>query len=189
MIAIDKYLVSEDLLDEQFVCDLNKCKGACCVEGDEGAYLTEDEADTLDDIYEDVKEFLTPEGRAAIEEQGKYVLNTEGAMRTTLIDGKACAYIRYENGISFCGIERAWEKGEVDFRKPVSCHLYPVRTKDLGDYQAVNYETWEICADACVLGQSLKVPVYKYLKEPLIRALGEEFYNTLEAADAYRNSK
>ena len=191
MIVIEKVLVSEDLLDQEFVCNLSACKGACCVEGDEGAILTQEEAGILKEVYHDVKEYLTEEGRNAIEEnQAYYTPDAKGNPKTTLIDGAACAYIRYENGIAFCGIERAWQDGKTWFRKPVSCHLYPVRTLELEDgFEAVNYERWEICKPACEFGKKNQVPVYKFLKEALIRKFGEDFYEALDAAAEYREEQ
>ncbi len=181
MIQIGKYLVSDELLEERFACDLGACHGACCVMGDDGAILKHEDSGILEDIYDEVAPYLTPEGRKAVEEQGHYVMNDEGQLRTPLIEGKACAYVQYKEGIALCGIELAWLEGRISYRKPVSCHLYPVRTKDLGEFEALNYERWEICAAACSKGDREGIPVYRFLKEALIRHCGEEFYEALDA--------
>lgn len=180
MIIIDDILISNDVFDKKFVCDLNACKGACCVEGDSGAPLEDEETGILDDIYEDVKPFLRPEGIKAIEEQGKYLIDSDGDMVTPLVNGKECAYVIFdEQGITKCGIEKAYEEGVVDFKKPISCHLFPIRIKKLTQGEAINYENIDICKPACACGKKLDVPVYRFLKEPLIRHYGEEFFDMM----------
>lgn len=184
MIAIDNKLISEELKDKHFVCDLAKCKGACCVEGDSGAPLEFDELDIMEDeeFLETVFPYITENGRKNIEEKGPFYLDEEvGQMKVSLKDDDACAFVNYENGIAYCGIEKAWLDKKVDFRKPVSCHLYPIRIQNLGEYEALNYEQWDICAPACNNGAKLEVPVYKFTKQALIRKYGEEFYNEMEA--------
>lgn len=185
MIAIENILISDDLADEYFVCDLNACKGGCCVHGEDGAPLTDEELTVLDDIFEDIKPYLTEKGIEAIEKNGKYYPNEEGAFRTTLIDGKDCAYVNFENGIAVCGIEKAHQDGVTDFQKPVSCHLYPVRIHAKEELEMVNYERWDICSAACSLGKKEQVPLYKFLKNALIRKYGKDFYEMLEAAINY----
>jgi hypothetical protein len=183
MLAIGDTLVSEDLIEKHFVCDLNACKGGCCVKGDYGAPLEKEELAILDDIYEDVKPFLSEEGIKSIEKQGKYVLYEKQEWVTPLIKGRECAYTIFENGIAKCGIEKAFYAGKVDFKKPVSCHLYPVRINKMkNSVEAVNYDRWSICKPACKLGDSLKVPLYKFLKESLTRKYGEVWYEQLELA-------
>ncbi|MDN5215402.1 DUF3109 family protein [Fulvivirgaceae bacterium BMA12] len=180
MILIEKTVISDDVKDKLFVCDLEKCKGACCVEGDLGAPLEDDELPILDDIYEKVKPYLSEAGNQAIEQQGKYILDEENEYSTPTINGKECAYAIYdEKGILKCGIELAYRDGKVPFQKPISCHLYPIRITRYDDYDAINYNQWHICSDACVLGESLNVPVYKFLKEPLIRKYGKNWYDEL----------
>ncbi len=180
MILIEKTVISDDIKDKLFVCDLEKCKGACCVEGDLGAPLEDDELPILEDIYEKVKPYLSEEGKQAIEQQGKYILDEENEYSTPTIDGKECAYAIYdEKGILKCGIELAYRDGKISFQKPISCHLYPIRITRYDDYDAINYNQWHICSDACVLGESLNVPVYKFLKEPLIRKYGKIWYDEL----------
>lgn len=180
MITIGKTVISDDVADKFFVCDLQKCKGACCVEGDAGAPLSEDELPILDKIFKKVKPYLTEEGKAAIEEQGKYVVDEDGEYSTPIIKGRECAYALYDQkGILKCAIEMAYYDGKVDFKKPISCHLYPIRITKYEEYDAVNYERWHICNAACRNGKELGVPVYKFLKEPLIRKYGEKWYNEL----------
>lgn len=182
MISIQNSLVSEDLLEKQFVCDLSACKGACCVEGDAGAPLEDSEMLILEEIFEDVKPFLRPEGVKAIEEQGTSVQDpVDDEWVTPLVNGAECAYVIFdEKGVTKCGIEKAWEQGAVNFRKPVSCHLYPVRITSYAAYDAVNYHKWQICNPACSLGEQLKVPVYKFVKDALIRKYGPEWYKEME---------
>ena len=181
MISIHNKIVSEDLLEESFVCDLNACKGACCVEGDTGAPLEKSELKILDEIYQDVKPYLIPEGILELEKR-KYMWEEEDQKwKTPLIQNGPCAYVNYDKGVAVCGIEKAYLDGKVDFRKPVSCHLYPVRISQYKTFEAVNYERWNICKAACKNGSKLKVPVFRFVKEALIRKYGEEFYNVLEA--------
>jgi hypothetical protein len=184
MIVIDDKIISDDVIEKQFVCDLTACKGACCVEGELGAPLEESETKILDDIYEKVKPYLLPEGIAAIEKQGKWVSTEESEKyNTPLIKKRGCAWMNYDkNGIVGCAIEKAHKDGVVDWKKPISCHLYPIRiTKQRKTgYEMINYERWNVCKAACKNGQALKVPVYKFLKDALIRKYGEGFYNVLE---------
>lgn len=181
MILIENTVISDDIAEKFFVCNLDKCKGACCVEGDLGAPLEEVELPILDEIYDVVKPYLSKEGIEAIEKQGKYILDEEGDYSTTTIDNRECAYAIYdERGILKCGIEQAYLDGKIDFKKPISCHLYPIRVTKYDEFHALNYDRWSICSPACELGEQLSVPVYKFLKEPLIRAFGEEWYEELE---------
>lgn len=180
----DKILVSLEVIEEQFLCNLNACKGACCWEGDSGAPLEKEELAVLDSIYESVKPYLLPEGIKAIEEQGKYVYVEEGTLRefsTPLVNNAACAYMTIDSeGVAKCGIEQAYRDEKIDWKKPISCHLYPIRITEYEDIDAVNYERWDICSAACTAGKKAKLPVYKFLKEPLIRKYGEAFYEELE---------
>ena len=187
MIQIDDKLISEDLFSEEFVCNLAKCKGICCVEGDAGAPLDEDETKILDEIYPKIKPYLRPEGIQAIEEQGTYTLDFEGDLVTPLVNNAECAYVIFdEKGYTKCAIEKAYEDGVIDWQKPISCHLYPIRITEYSNFSAINYHEWDICSDACTLGKELCVKVYQFLKKPLIRKYGEEFYQTLsEAAEEW----
>ena len=191
MIELGRTIISEDILEKEFVCNLSACKGACCVEGDAGAPVDDAEAKILEDIFPKVKPFLRPEGVAAIEQQGTSVTDWDGELVTPLVKGKECAYVIFdEKGITKCGIEKAWEAGAVDFQKPVSCHLYPVRITVYKDFDAVNYHKWNVCSPACSLGKELEVPVYKFLKGALTRKYGEAWYGELEdLAESWKQSK
>jgi hypothetical protein len=187
MVIIQDKLISDDVFEKQFICNLKACKGACCWEGDYGAPLEDAELEILDQIYDLVKPFLNKKGQAAIEEKGKYVYyEEEGAQEygTTLLDNGACAYMTFEKGSAKCGIEAAYNAGVIDFKKPISCHLYPIRVESNPDanFEALNYDEWDICAAACELGKKEEVPVYQFLKEPIIRKYGEAFYDEMEHA-------
>jgi len=181
MFQIGKTIVSEDIIQKDFVCNLAACKGACCIDGDAGAPLDLEESKILQDIYPKVKPFLRKEGIAAIEAQGTFITTEDGELETPLINGADCAYVTFDNrGTALCGIEEAYNQGEIDWKKPVSCHLYPVRVQDYSEFAAVNYHHWHICDDACTLGKELQVPVYKFVKQALIRKFGEDWYGELE---------
>jgi hypothetical protein len=181
MIKVGETLVSEEILEKEFVCNLTACKGACCVEGDAGAPLLEEELAVLDDEYDRIADFLRPEGRAAIEEQGHYIVDNDGDFVTPLVKGKECAYTTFsENGMAMCGIEQAWKEGATTFRKPVSCHLYPVRVTKYPTFEAVNYHKWPICSAACSLGAELQVSVFEFTKEALRRRFGDEWVSEME---------
>ena len=180
MIEIDDKIVSADLLREYFACDLAACKGICCVEGNAGAPLEMDEVDTLEEEYPNYKPYMTPEGIRAVEAQGFMVVDEDGDYTTPLVDDAECAYAYTEEGITFCAIEKAFREGKTTFRKPISCHLYPIRVGNYGLYKAVNYHRWDVCKAAMLLGQKENLPVYKFLKEPLIRKFGEDWYAELE---------
>jgi hypothetical protein len=183
MFQLKNTIVSEDIIEKDFVCNLNACKGECCISGEAGAPLEKEEAITLKAIYEDVKPFLRPEGIAAIEAQGTSIITDSGELETTLVNGAECAYVTFnDKGFASCGIEDAHNAGKVDFKKPMSCHLYPVRVQKYSSFSAVNYHRWPICDDACTLGKELQVPVYKFLKEALTRKFGEAWYEELENA-------
>lgn len=186
MIAIDNVLVSEHIIEEQFVCDLNKCKGGCCEDGDAGAPMEKWELEKLKEYYEVIKPYMTEEGIKEVERQGKYLYDKEFGWVTPTINGAICAYgYRDKWGIIKCGIEQAFNDGKSDWKKPLSCHLFPIRiqkSKLDPDIEYVNYEPREdLCQAACSLGKKLKMPVYVFLKDSLIRKYGEEFYETLAA--------
>jgi len=182
LIAIDNILVSDLIVEEQFVCDLNKCKGGCCEEGDAGAPLEDDELDWLNEVYERVKPYLTSEGIKAIEQKGRYQYHKEFGWVTPTIENEICAYGHYDkNGIIKCGIEQAYYDGKINWKKPISCHLYPIKIKKTKEHEMVNYEPREgLCNPGCALGKKLKMPAYVFLKEALIRKYGEDFYGVLE---------
>lgn len=179
MLRIDDTIFSFDILEKKFRCNLPECLGNCCRYGDSGAPLCAVEAKILDDIWEDVKPYLRKEGIDAIEEQGRSIIDAENERVTPLIGGAECAYAILSNGIYMCGIEKAWSEGKIPFKKPLSCHLFPARVKYFSDFRAVNYEELEICSSARRRGEEEGVYVYEFLKEPLIRAFGEEMYKEL----------
>ena len=190
MIQIDDKIISTDILTEEFCCDLDKCKGECCVEGDSGAPLDIDEVDQLEMEYQNYKPYMTPEGIEEVERQGFMVVDVDGDYTTPLVDEAECAYSFKENGITFCAIERAYREGKCSFLKPLSCHLYPIRVKRFrnGSY-GLNYHRWSVCSSARECGKKLGIPVYKGLKEPIIRAFGEEFYHQMEEAEKMLNNE
>lgn len=181
MFQLGKYIVSEEIIENDFVCNLTVCKGACCIDGEAGAPLEDAETEILVDIYTDVKPFLRPEGREAIEAQGAFVKGEDGEWETPLVNGSECAYVIYsEKGIAKCGLEEAFNAGATSWKKPISCHLYPVRVKEYSQLTAVNYHRWQICDPACTLGEQLQMPIYKFVKDALIRKFGAEWYEDLE---------
>lgn len=182
MIIVGDAIISEEIFDQHFVCDLNACKGACCVEGESGAPLDADEISKLEEVYEDVKPYMTKAGINAIEKEGLYQMDHDGDLVTTLVYEHAeCAFVYYdETNTAKCALEKAYLDGKTTWKKPISCHLYPIRLTNLQEYIGVNYHRWPICAPACECGSKLQVPVYKFLKEPLIRKFGEEWYQMLE---------
>ena len=179
MIQVEGKIISLDIFEKYFVCDLNACKGACCVEGDSGAPLLKEEENILDKIYEKVKPYMRKEGIIEIENQGVAVYDSDGDLTTPLVNNCECAFVTFENGITKCTIEKAYLDGKTDFKKPISCHLFPIRIKQYRDFDAVNYEEIKICKPACECGSKLEVPVYAFLKEPLIRKYGEDWYQKL----------
>ncbi len=193
MIVIDNKLISDEIVKEQFVCDLSKCKGACCVDGDAGAPLEKEELDQINAVFEKVLPYLNAESRKELERQGRYVYDKEFGWVTPTIDSKVCVYgIKDKEGIVKCGIEQAYIDGKVKWKKPISCHLFPIITKKskLTATEYVNYEPREDnCKAACALGKKLKVPVYKFLKEPLTRKYGAQFYKDLDATAKHMQSK
>ncbi len=189
MIPIDDKIVSDDLLEVQFACNLDACKGGCCTAPGGGAPLGEEETGILDDIFE-IVEPLLPEQNRALLQKTRYEL-FENGFKTPLMPDDSCAFAIMENGTAKCSIEKAYEQGLTDFQKPVSCHLYPVRVKTYDDFTAVNYDRWEICQPACTLGSQLGVPVFRFAKDGLMRKFGKGFFNQLESEFASRtdNSK
>ncbi len=191
MIQLGKTLVSEDIIEKDFVCNLSACKGVCCVDGDAGAPLEASELQILKDIYPKVKPFMREEGIREIEKQGEYTVSEDGEYETTLINGRDCAYVIFdENETALCAIEEAYNQGEVDWKKPISCHLYPIRVQEYSEFAAVNYHKWQICDDACTLGKELQVPIYKFVKQALVRKFGEDWYAELETiAEEWKKQK
>ena len=189
MILIEDIIVSDDVVEKQFVCNLDKCKGACCVEGDFGAPLDENEKAILEENYAKFKPYMSQEGIDTIEDIGLYDYYEEPEeFGTPLNEDGSCAYLYQDkkSGISYCSIEKAWKEGDIEWRKPISCHLYPIRVKSLDTMTALNYDKWEICSAACSLGEELKVRVYEFAKEAIIRRFGEDFYEQLDATAKYQ---
>ncbi len=178
-------LISEDIFEQRFVCDLNACKGACCVEGESGAPLEPEEAELMTALWPKIRPYIPEKGQRAIDKDGVSEVDEDGELVTTLVEGRGeCAFTVFENGMALCGIEKAWKDGAVPFRKPISCHLYPIRVAKLKFHEGLNYHRWPICKPACTCGAKLNVPVYRFLKDPLIRKYGEQWYAELEEIHA-----
>ncbi len=182
MLEIEGKLISLDVLEKNFACDLCKCKGACCIHGDSGAPMTEKEIESIQQHYEEIKPYMTEKGIKSIEEQGFFVIDSEHDVVTPLIDNLACAYINYEGDIAFCAIEKAFLDQKIDFHKPLSCHLYPIRVKEYKDFTAINYDKWDICKSAIKNGKTTNTKIYQFLEGPLRRAYGDDFYEQLKYA-------
>jgi hypothetical protein len=187
MLAINNTLVSEDVLSKKFVCDLGACKGECCIAGVSGAPLEKGEVEIMQEILPKVKPYMTKAGIKAVEKQGVYVIDEDRDITTPLIDGRECAFVYMENKVAKCAIEKAYYEGKVKFKKPISCHLYPIRITEKKGVEKVEYHRWDICSPACACGDKLNVPVYKFLKEPLLRKYGAQWYKQLELAADIKN--
>ena len=183
MIQIDDVLVSVDCLSEKFCCDLEACKGICCVEGDAGAPVDLDEVAGIEEALHEVWPMLSASAQAVIDRQGVAYTDEEGDLVTSIVNGKDCVFTCYdEAGHCYCALEKAFREGRTRFFKPLSCHLYPIRLKKIGDGVALNYHRWEVCRMAVEKGRRLNLPVYRFLKEPLARRFGEAWYAELESA-------
>lgn len=187
MIQIGDKIVSSELFDQHFICHLQKCEGNCCVFGDSGAPLEEEEVRILDSQIESIKPFMRADGLRQIAEQGNWVIDADGDKVTPLVNREECAYVIFENEIAWCAIEKAYNAGSLEFQKPVSCHLYPIRVSHLKIGLALNYHRWSICEPARILGAKEHLPVFRFLKDPIIRVYGAEFYEELEVI--YREIK
>ena len=180
MLEIGKTIVSFDVLEEHFLCDLMKCKGACCVEGHSGAPLTQEEAVEIEKIFPLVEPFMTEEGKAEVEIQGTSLIDSDGDLVTPLVNGNECAFtFKDEKGITKCAIEKAFLEGKIKFHKPVSCHLFPIRITEYKRFDAVNYQQLSICKPGRECGSGQKLPLYQFLKGPLIRKYGQDWYQDL----------
>ena len=191
MIQIANTLLSDDIFEAQFICDLCKCKGQCCVDGESGAPLTREEHDKIEEILPVIWDDLSPKAQQLISEQGISYNDTDGELVTSIVNGEECVFTYYdENGICKCAIDTAYREGRIAVQKPISCHLYPIRLTDYANYTAINYHQWSICRPAVKLGRKEGVPLYRFLREPLIRRFGEEWYNEVcEAATLLEKSK
>ena len=180
IIEIDDILVSSDIFTEEFCCDLDACKGICCVEGDAGAPVTLDEIGSIEDALDTVWDDMSASAQAVVDKQGVAYTDRDGDLVTSIVGGKDCVFTCYEGDCCLCALERAYRSGKTGFCKPISCALYPIREKRLGNGMiALNYNRWDVCRDAVKKGRELHLPVYKFLKEPLIRRFGAEFYEKL----------
>ncbi|MFA9290031.1 MAG: DUF3109 family protein [Solirubrobacteraceae bacterium] len=191
MIQIQNTIISEDILDNEFVCNLTKCKGQCCIDGNSGAPLEKDEVKQIEESYPFIKKYLPKESIDIIEKKGFFEIDDDGDLVTPLVKAnERCVYVFFdENNFAKCAFEKAYLNKEISFVKPISCHLYPIRITNYPTFKAVNYDRWDICNDACMLGRELKVSVVDFLKTPLIRAFGEEWYKELELINEYRKNK
>lgn len=191
MLQIEKTIISESIISDEFVCNINKCKGECCVAGSAGAPLETKELKVLDKLNKKIIPYLSDKGRASLEDQGNYVKGNDGSWETPLIQGKECAYTIFDDlGQAKCGIEKAFNQGAINWQKPISCHLYPIRVQEYSEFTAVNYHKWSVCDSACDLGSELKIPIYKFVKNALIRKFGKKWFNKLSLfAKEWRNKK
>ena len=184
MLQIEDTIISLDLLEQNFICDLNNCKGACCIEGDEGAPLNANEVKIIEELLPIIWDDLSDKSKDIINNQGITYIDREGEPVISIVNGAECVFtFTDEKGICKCAIEKAYREGKTDFYKPISCHLYPIRLQKYNDYTAVNYHKWNLCKCARKLGNKMQMPVYQFLKEPLIRKFGADWFNQLEIAD------
>ena len=190
MLSLGKTIISSAIFEEKFACDIEKCRGHCCLHGDSGAPLEEEEAQILGGVWPILKKYMRPEGIRAVQQKGTSMTDSDGDLVTPLIGNAECAYAQYVNGIYYCAIEKAWMEKKISFRKPISCHLFPVRIKKYEEFDAVNYEELKICSPAVRRGKAENIPVYRFLKEPLIMVYGKQWYDELLiAADEIRKNK
>lgn len=183
IIQIDDVLLSSDIITERFCCDFDKCKGACCIEGDAGAPVTMDETAEIEDCLDTVWGSLSASAQTVIDNQGVAYCDPDGELVTSIVGGKDCVFTCYDNGCCLCALEKAYREGKTKFCKPISCALYPIRAKRLSNgLTALNYHRWHVCKDAVAKGRELDIPVYRFLKEPLIKSFGKEWYARLEDA-------
>ncbi|MFV0268757.1 MAG: DUF3109 family protein [Draconibacterium sp.] len=189
VIEVGRALLSDDIIEEHFLCDVLKCKGACCIEGDSGAPLADEEAIQIEKDYPLFEEYLPQKHKKEVEKQGYSVIDSDGDLVTPLVNNRQCVYSFYNNnGILQCAVEKAYFEGKIKFRKPISCHLFPIRITEYRDFDAVNYQQLRMCKPGRQCGASQKLPLYKFLKEPLIKKYGEEWYKELEIAADYLKS-
>ncbi len=190
MLIVEDCIISENIVEKKFCCDLLQCKGCCCIEGDAGAPLEEEEVFLLEKKYPFIKSYMVDEGIAEVELHGVSTLDTSQEPCTPLVNNRECAYVYWDKSVAKCAIEKAYLEGKISFRKPISCHLYPIRIDDYGEFKAINYHEWEICDCAVTLGNQIGVPLFQYLKEPLIRKFGEIWYKSLQSScEQYLSSR
>lgn len=172
-------LISSEIFENEFVCNLDKCKGACCIEGNRGAPIERHEIDKIKTDIEAILPYMESRQKALLDKEGFYEGEDDDDLATTCLPTGECVFVYKENGILGCAIEKAYNEGKTDFKKPISCHLYPIRLGKIGDMESINYHRWSICKDACTLGKKLNVPVYQFLEAPLIRKYGKDWYQEL----------
>ena len=189
MIQIQQTLISDDIFEEEFICDLCRCKGQCCIDGESGAPITKEEYTEINEILPEIWDDLSPKAQELINEQGIAYTDYDGELVTSIIKGEECVFTFFdENGVCKCAIDNAYREGRISVQKPISCHLYPIRLKEYEEFTAVNYNRWSICEPAVDLGRKNGVALYRFLKEPLIRKFGEDWYNEVcEAADLLKS--
>jgi hypothetical protein len=184
MLLHENTLISLDVLEKEFVCNLSACKGACCIEGESGAPLEKEEVGIIEENLAEIRPFMARKSLEFLEKNGFHEYDRDGDLVTKCLDGRACIFAINEKGIYSCAIEKAYIAGKISYKKPISCHLYPIRIAKVGEYKALNYSKWEVCNPACSLGRSLKVPVFRFLKEALVRRFGEDWFAGLEEVAA-----
>ena len=191
MVEIEDKIISDELFEKKFVCDLQKCKGGCCVQGDSGAPLKSIEIKDIAKSLSTIKSEMSPKGLNAIKKNDFYYVDSDGDKVTKLVNGRECVFVVFdENNIAKCSIESAYRKKKINFNKPISCHLYPVRVKKYDSFTAVNVDSWHVCKPACVCGIELNVPVFKFLKDAIVRSWGLDFFSKLDSVyDAFFNEK
>ncbi|MCQ2958759.1 MAG: DUF3109 family protein [Bacteroidales bacterium] len=190
MIQIGNQIVSLDILEKEFCCDLTKCNGVCCIEGDAGAPITDQEIADYENNLEQILPYLPSKNQEVLKSKGVYYLDDEGEKVTMLVDNAECAFVEHKGDLLLCGIEQAYRDGKISVQKPISCHLYPIRCHQYHDFEALNYDKWTICSDAICKGKKEHLKVYQFLKEPLIRKYGEDWYNELcEIAKQWEEQK
>ena len=189
MIQIEDTIISLDVIEETFLCSLDACKGICCVEGDAGAPVEREELPLLNEVLPVVWDDLSVQAQAVIDKQGVAYIDTDGEYVTSIVDGKDCVFTYYDSdGTCMCAIEKAYKNGLTDFYKPISCHLYPIRVAKYKEFTAVNYHRWNVCKAATIFGKEKNVKIYQFLKEPLVRKFGEEWYEQLCSIANYKNN-
>lgn len=190
MIQIGNQIVSLDVLEKEFCCDLSKCKGVCCIEGDAGAPITDEEISNYQKDLDKILPYLPDKNQQVLKEKGVFYFDEEHEKVTMLVDNAECAFVEHKDGLLLCGIEQAYRDGKISVQKPISCHLYPIRCHTYRDFEALNYESWSICSDALCKGKKEGLKVYQFLKEPLIRKYGQEWYDELcEVAKQWAEAK
>tara|TARA_B100000780_G_C21114093_1_gene450532 strand:- start:1223 stop:1807 length:585 start_codon:yes stop_codon:yes gene_type:complete len=191
MVEIEDKIISDELFEKKFVCDLQKCKGGCCVEGDSGAPLNSNEIKDITKNLSTIKSEMSPKGLNAIKKNNFHYIDSDGDKVTKLVDGKECVFVIFDkNNIAKCSIESAYRKKKINFNKPISCHLYPVRVVKYDSFTAVNVDSWHVCKPACECGIELNVPVFKFLKDAIVRSWGLDFFSKLDSVyDAFFNEK